>query len=99
MQSVFKTAGAGQGFHRFMLGDSTPVKVLQVDDVVELNPFEGASNRTSVVVLEKAYELVKRNEGKALGNVEEEIDQRVAELWDITKTELEEIKRCLAEIG
>ena len=52
-QSVFKTAGAGQGFRRFMLGDSTPIKVLHVDDMVELNPFEGASNRTSVVILEK----------------------------------------------
>lgn len=52
-QSVFKTAGAGQGFRRFMLGDSTPVKVIHVDDMVELQPFEGASNRTSVVVLQK----------------------------------------------
>jgi len=48
---------------------------------------------------EKAHELAKRNDSKALSNVEEEIDQRAAELWDITKTELEEIKRCLAEIS
>lgn len=52
-QSVFKTTGAGQGFRRFMLGDSTPVRVVHVDDMVELQPFEGASNRTSVVVLQK----------------------------------------------
>lgn len=52
-QSVFKTAGAGQGFRRFMLGDGIPIRAITVDDMTELQPFEGASNRTSVVVLEK----------------------------------------------
>ena len=52
-QSVFKTAGAGQGFRRFRLGDGKPIQVLHVDDMVELQPFEGASNRTSVVILQK----------------------------------------------
>jgi type I restriction-modification system DNA methylase subunit len=52
-QSVFKTAGAGQGFRRFILPDSTPIGVLYVDDMVELKPFEGVGNRTSIVVLQK----------------------------------------------
>jgi hypothetical protein len=52
-QSVFKTAGAGQGFRRFKLGDGKAIQVLHVDDMVELQPFEGASNRTSVVILQK----------------------------------------------
>jgi hypothetical protein len=52
-QSVFKTAGAGQGFRRFLLGTGEYVQVQHVDDMVELQPFEGASNRTSVVVLQK----------------------------------------------
>jgi hypothetical protein len=52
-QSVFKTSGAGQGFRRFVLGDSTPIKVIHVDDMVELQPFEGASNRTSLIILQK----------------------------------------------
>jgi len=53
-QSVFKTAGAGQGFRRFRIGeDGPPLKILHVDDMSELNPFEGASNRTAVVVLQK----------------------------------------------
>ncbi|RLG70118.1 MAG: SAM-dependent DNA methyltransferase, partial [Methanobacteriota archaeon] len=52
-QSVFKTSGAGQGFRRFQLGGKEPLRVVHVDDMVELNPFEGASNRTSVVVLQK----------------------------------------------
>ena len=56
-QSVFKTAGAGQGFRRFQIpksgGKAVPLKVLHVDDMVSLQPFEGASNRTAVMVLEK----------------------------------------------
>ena len=55
-QSVFKTSGAGQGFRRFVLGDSTPIKVVHVDDMMELQPFEGASNRTSLIILIKNKE-------------------------------------------
>ena len=54
-QSLFKTA-AGAGFRRFKLPNGTPLRVLQVDDMVELNPFEGASNRTAVMVLQKGQE-------------------------------------------
>jgi len=56
-QSAFKTAGAGQGFRQFRIpqpnGKFVPLKVLHVDDMVSLQPFEGASNRTAVMVLEK----------------------------------------------
>jgi len=52
-QSVFKSVGAGQGFRRFLLGNGEYVQVQHVDDMVELQPFEGASNRTSVVILQK----------------------------------------------
>jgi SAM-dependent methyltransferase len=61
-QSLFKTSGAGQGFRRFQIPQSrgtarraptTPLAVVHVDDLVSLNPFEGASNRTAVMVLEK----------------------------------------------
>ncbi len=52
-QSVFKTAGAGQGFRRFQLGDGTPLRVVHVDDMADLKPFEGASNRTAIVILER----------------------------------------------
>jgi hypothetical protein len=54
---LFKTAGAGQGFRRFRIPQSNnqfvPLKVLHVDDMVALQPFEGASNRTAVMVLKK----------------------------------------------
>ncbi len=55
-QTVFKTAGAGQGFRRFRLGDDTPLCVLAVDDLARLKLFEGASNRTAVMVLERGRE-------------------------------------------
>jgi hypothetical protein len=50
-QSVFKTA-ANAGFRRFEVG-RTPLRVVHVDDMSELQPFEGASNRTAGVVIQK----------------------------------------------
>lgn len=52
-QTLFKTKGAGDGFRRFQLGEKEHLKVEHVDDMVELKPFEGASNRTSIVILTK----------------------------------------------
>lgn len=53
-QTVFKTKGAGDGFRRFHLGDDGPhLKVLSAQDLVDLQPFEGATNRTATVVLLK----------------------------------------------
>ncbi|HXG35898.1 MAG TPA: N-6 DNA methylase [Dehalococcoidia bacterium] len=58
-QTVFKTKGAGDGFRRFRLGEDGPqLKVLAVDDLVELQPFEGATNRTAIVVLQKGQPTV-----------------------------------------
>jgi hypothetical protein len=51
-QSVFKTKGAADGFRRFAAGE-TRLKVLRVHDLVSLKPFEGAANRTSMIVLQK----------------------------------------------
>lgn len=52
-QSVFKTGGGGQGFRRFELAEGTAIKVIAVDDMVEIKPFEGASNRTAVFVFQR----------------------------------------------
>jgi SAM-dependent methyltransferase len=56
-QSVFKSELGGKGFRQFRIpqpnGKSVPLRVLHVDDMVSLQPFEGASNRTAVMVLEK----------------------------------------------
>ncbi len=55
-QSLFKT-GAAAGFRRFALpapgGGEVPLCVMHVDDMVTLQPFEGAANRTAVMVIEK----------------------------------------------
>jgi hypothetical protein len=75
-QSVFKTSGAGQGFRHFVLGNGNNIKVIAVDDMVVLQPFEGASNRTSIIIAEKgkttkypvAYNLWwKRVKGISIG--------------------------------
>ena len=53
-QTLFQTKGAGDGFRRFRLGsDGPPLRVLSVDDMVQLRPFGDAANWTSVVVLQK----------------------------------------------
>jgi len=56
-QSVFKSELGGKGFRQFLIpqpnGKFVPLKVLHVDDMVSLQPFEGATNRTAVMVLEK----------------------------------------------
>ena len=52
-QTLFQTRGAGDGFRRFRLGaDGPPLKVLRVDDMVALRPFD-AANWTSTIVLQK----------------------------------------------
>jgi hypothetical protein len=53
-QTLFKTQGAGDGFRRFKLGEKgKSFKIEQVDDMVDLQPFEGATNRTAVVTVTK----------------------------------------------
>ncbi len=53
-QTLFQTKGAGDGFRRFRIGDDGPqLGVLRVDDMVGFQPFDGASNWTAVVLLEK----------------------------------------------
>jgi len=56
-QSLFKASGAGQGFRRFVLPDGTSFGPLVVEDLVELKPFEGATNRTAVGVFAKGRAL------------------------------------------
>ena len=77
-QNLFKTSGAGQGFRRFLLPKNKPFGPLVVEDMVELNPFEGATNRTAVAVFVKGkvvsypvpYQYWKKREsgrGSAIG--------------------------------
>lgn len=77
-QNLFKTSGAGQGFRRFLLPKDKPFGPMIVEDMVELNPFEGATNRTAVAVFVKgmrvrypvSYQYWKKREagrGSAIG--------------------------------
>jgi methylase of polypeptide subunit release factors len=54
-QSVFKT-DAGRGFRKFTLPDGTKLGIVHVDDITNFQPFEGATNRTAVFVLQKGKE-------------------------------------------
>ena len=52
-QTIFKTEGGGEGFRRLQLGDTDHLRILQVDDFSQIQCFEGAVNRTSVVLIQK----------------------------------------------
>ncbi len=52
-QEVFKSKGTGEGFRRFQLGDRECLKVLKAHDLVSIQPFEGAANKTAAIVLKK----------------------------------------------
>src|SRR3989344_7867248 len=52
-QEVLKSKGAGEGFRRFKLGDGSPLKILKAHDFVQVQPFEGAANKTAAIVLTK----------------------------------------------
>ena len=53
-QEVFKSKGAGEGFRRFRLGEKGPdLNVLGMEDMVQLQPFQGAANKTALFTLKK----------------------------------------------
>jgi SAM-dependent methyltransferase len=70
-QEVFKSKGAGEGFRRFQLGDQESLKVVKTLDLVSVQPFEGAANKTAAIILKKGtkttypvpYTLWKRKKG------------------------------------
>ncbi|MBN2021047.1 MAG: N-6 DNA methylase [Sedimentisphaerales bacterium] len=70
-QEVFKSKGAGEGFRKFRLGERDALKVLKAHDLVSVQPFEGAANKTAAIVLKKRgqteypvpYTVWKRKKG------------------------------------
>ena len=50
-QEVFKSKGAGEGFRRFQLGEKKYLQVLKALDLVSVQPFEGAANKTAGIIL------------------------------------------------
>jgi len=55
-QEVFKSKGAGEGFRRFQLGDRESLKVIKAHDMVSVQPFEGAANKSAAIILKKGRE-------------------------------------------
>jgi len=55
-QEVFKSKGAGEGFRKFRLGDRESLKVIKAHDLVTVQPFEGAANKTAAIILKKGGE-------------------------------------------
>ena len=91
-QTLFKTIGGGEGFRRFRLGkNGVPIKVLQVDDMTELQPFDSAINRTAVFFCQKGepteypveYALWKKKEKGSIG-----IDLTWSEVQEKTKVKM-----------
>lgn len=70
-QEVFKSKGAGEGFRRFTLSEKRPFRVLKAHDLVAVQPFEGAANKTAMLVAKKSqptryplpYTVWKRKKG------------------------------------
>jgi methylase of polypeptide subunit release factors len=70
-QEVFKSKGAGEGFRKFRLGGKETLKVLKAHDLVTVQPFEGAANKTAAIILKKRgqteypvpYTVWKRKKG------------------------------------
>lgn len=71
-QEVLKGKGAGEGFRRFQLGaNGAKLGVTKAHDLVAVAPFEGAANKTAMIVLRKGspttypvpYSLWRRRHG------------------------------------
>ncbi len=76
-QSVFKSAGGGEGFRRFRIGTVGPFfSIEQVDDMVGIQPFEAATNRTAIFSCRKGvatkypvpYTLWRKKSGGAISS-------------------------------
>jgi methylase of polypeptide subunit release factors len=87
-QTVFKTKGAGDGFRRFQLGEKgDPLRILHVDDLSRLQPFEGATNRTSVMICQRGhktsypvpYTFWSRGTGRTRVDIDKALDEVLSE--------------------
>lgn len=49
-QNIFQSSGGGKGFRKFLIKDKIPIKIEEVDDFVNVQPFKdlGADNKTAV---------------------------------------------------
>lgn len=54
--SAFKSTVSGRGFRRLRLPDGCPLRILQVDDLTALRPFQRVSSKCATFVLQKGHE-------------------------------------------
>ena len=49
-QNIFQSSGGGQGFRKFLIKDKIPIKIEEVNDFVNVQPFKdlGADNKTAM---------------------------------------------------
>jgi len=55
-QELFKSKGAGEGFRRFCIGGREKFQVWKAHDLVTVQPFEGAANKTAAIFLKRGNE-------------------------------------------
>lgn len=88
-QSLFKTETGGRGFRQFKLSSGEPLRVTYVDDMVELQPFEGASNRTSVIIAERGattqYPVPYTFWKKKAGRISLDVAMDIKEVSELTR--------------
>ncbi len=83
-QEVFKSKGAGEGFRKFKLGDKQFLRVLKAHDFIEVQPFEGAANKTAIIILEKGKETtypvpyIKWQRKKGVGKIPTDLSYKEA---------------------
>ena len=53
-QEVFKSKGAGEGFRKFRFGQGDTFRVIKAHDLSQVQPFEGAANKTAAIFLSKS---------------------------------------------
>ena len=79
VQTVFKTQGAGDGFRRFeytVNGKRWHIKPSRVEDMSKIQVFEGATNRTAVMIAEKTTKAFSYPVPYAIWSGQSRISQR-----------------------
>jgi hypothetical protein len=102
-QSIFKS-DAGEGFRRFTF-KGTPMCAKKVHDIVDLAPFEGAQNRTSLLIIKKGspttyplpYTIWRRiRKGQISTDMSLQDVNSITEKLEYTATPVEPIKKTSA---
>ena len=57
-RATLKSAGSGQGFRRFQLGDTTPIRPVHVDDLSAIKPFGSVGGSPLIIVLKKGERAI-----------------------------------------